>query len=491
MFAYRADNLLTAANLHCCGPALLLTTPSARMSGPNISQLLDKVPPQDLEAERSVLGSILFASDAFDEVIQLIQADCFYADAHRRIFRTILNMYEQGIRAIDVITLAHELSKKGDLEAVGGPAYLNEIMGSVPHAAHAEYYARIVRDRWLQRSLIEACTVSLREAFHGTDEIEEILARAERRVFQIVEEQTGIDSYAIEDILKETMNQIFERMYQEGNVSGLHSGFHGLDDMTSGFHPTELIVLAARPSMGKTALVCNFALAVAKAGLGQPPGQQACALLFSLEQSKVELAERFLCIQAKLSGHKLRQGELDEFEHHTLQEAANVLRTFPIFIDDTPGRTMSQISAIARRIKRRYGLGIIIIDYLQLIESEDRNIPREQQISSITRRLKFTAKDLNVPVIALAQLNRGVEQREDKRPKLSDLRESGAIEQDADLVMFLHRPDAYNPEDRPGEADLILAKNRPGPIGTVDLVWMKDRLTFGDRSPISVPNDNF
>lgn len=449
------------------------------MSGPNVSQLLDKVPPQDLEAERSVLGSILFASDAFDEVVQHIHTDSFYADAHRRIFKAVHNMYEEGVRAIDVITLAHELSKRGDLEAVGGPAYLNEIMGSVPHAAHAEYYARIVRDRWLQRELIAACTESLREAYHGTDEIEEILSRSEQRVFKIVEEQSGIDSFGIDGIVKDAIFAIFERMNEESNVSGLPSGFHGLDDMTSGFHPTELVILAARPSMGKTALVCNFAMAAAKAQHG--------VMIFSLEQGKVELAERLLCIEAKLSGHKLRQGELSEHDVYTLEQGANVLRELPLFIDDTPGRTTTQISAICRRIKRRYGLGIVIIDYLQLIESEDRNIPREQQISTITRRLKFMAKDLSVPVIALAQVNRGVEQRDDKRPRLSDLRESGAIEQDADLVMFLHRPDAYNPEDRPGEADLILAKNRHGPTGNVELVWMKERLTFGDRSPVSVP----
>lgn len=453
------------------------------MAGPNVSQLLDKVPPQDLEAERSVLGSILLASDAFDEVVQLIQSNCFYADAHRRIFRAIHDMYEGGVRAIDVVTLAHQLSKQDELEAIGGPAYLNEIMGTVPHAAHAAYYAKIVRDKWLQRSLIEACTESLREAYHGSDDVENILAQAERRVFGIVEEQTGMDRIAISDILEETFQRIFERMDQEGTVSGLHTGFHGLDDMTGGFQPTELIVLAARPSMGKTALVCNFAMAVGRAQQG--------VLLFSLEQSKLELAERLLCIQAKLSGHKLRTGTLDEFEQHTLMEASNVLRELPVFVDDTPGRTMTQISAIARRVKRRYGLGIIIIDYLQLIESEDSNISREQQISSITRRLKFMAKDLDVPVIALAQLNRGVEQREDKRPRLSDLRESGAIEQDADIVMFLHRPDAYDPEDRPGEADLIIAKNRHGPIGTVDLVWLRESLTFGDRSRVSVPDGEF
>jgi len=437
-----------------------------------------KVPPQDLEAEKSVLGSILFSSEAFDEAIRHLQAHCFYGDGHRRIFKCIHAMYERGMRAVDVVTLAHELNRTNDLEEIGGAAYLNEIMATVPHAAHAEYYARIVRDKWMQRSLIEACTESLREAYHGSEDVADILAKSERRIFSIVELQENFSSIAIDDILDVTFQRIFERMDKEDTVSGLHTGFYGLDDYTSGFQPTELIILAARPSMGKTALVCNFTLAVAKAGKG--------TLLFSLEQSKEELAERLLCIHAKISGHKLRKGELDEFDQNTLMEAANEMRTFPIFIDDVAGRTMSQIAAIARRIKRRSTLDIVIIDYLQLIESEDRNLPREQQISSITRRLKFLAKDLSIPVIALAQLNRGVEQREDKRPRLSDLRESGAIEQDADIVMFLHRPEAYDPEDRPGEADLLVAKNRHGPIGTVELVWLRDMLRFGDKSPINI-----
>jgi replicative DNA helicase len=456
----------------------VMSSRETRMASQNGSEWLGKVPPQDLEAEKSVLGSILFSSQAFDEVIQLLQAACFYGDAHRRIFQCIHQMYERGVRAIDIVTLAHELKKQGDLEEIGGAAYLNEVMTAVPHAAHAEYYARIVREKWMQRSLIEACTESLREAYHGTDEVDEILARAEKRVFSIVEQQENSTKISIDEILDDTFQRIFERMDQEGSVSGLHTGFHGLDEYTSGFQPTELIILAARPSMGKTALVCNFAMAVAKAGKG--------ALLFSLEQSKIELAERLLCIHAKISGHKLRKGELDEYDQSTLMEAANEMRTFPLFIDDQPGRTMSQIAAIARRLKRRAQLDIVIIDYLQLIESEDRNLPREQQISSITRRLKFMSKELNIPVIALAQLNRGVEQREDKRPKLSDLRESGAIEQDADIVMFLHRPEAYDPEDRPGEADLIVAKNRHGPIGTVELVWLREMLRFGDKSPITI-----
>lgn len=439
--------------------------------------LFDRVPPQDLEAERSVLGSCLLQSEVIDDVLTLVRENCFYSDAHQKIFHSMLSMYENGIRGIDAVTLSHDLQKRGELEVVGGPSYIVQILETVPHAAHAEYYARIVRDKWLQRSLIETCTDILKESHDSPDDTEDILARAEQRVFSIVEQQESIDKMAIRDILDDTFARIFERMDQEGTISGLHTGFHGLDDVTSGFQSSELIVLAARPSMGKTALVCNFGLAIAAT-------QNVGVLLFSLEQSRLELAERFLCIHARLDGHKLRQGELDEVEQHSLHEASNEMREFPLFIDDTAGRTISQVAAVSRRMKRRHNIGIVIIDYLQLIESDDKNLPREQQISTITRRLKFLAKDLSIPVIALAQLNRGVEQREDKRPRLADLRESGAIEQDADIVMFLHRPDAYDPEDRPGEADLIVAKNRSGPIGTVPLTWLKQMLKFGDRAEV-------
>jgi replicative DNA helicase len=443
------------------------------------NELFDKIPPQDLEAERAVLGSILLQNDAIDEVLGQIQGPQFYADANRKIFEAVHAMYENGIRGIDSLTLRDEMERRGELQEVGGVPYLVKLLETVPHAAHAEYYAKIVRNKYLQRSLINACTDSLREAFYGNEEIEDILGRAEQRVFGIVEQQSHIDKTAIADILEETFARIFERMDKEGTLSGIPSGFNSLDDMLSGFQPAELIILAARPSMGKTALVCNFALAIAKAGHG--------VLLFSLEQSKLELAERLLCIHAKLNGHKLRQGTLDEVEQHALMEGAGELKTFPIFIDDTAGQTMTRISAISRRLKRRSDIGIVIIDYLQLIEAEDKNLPREQQISSITRRLKFLSKELHIPVVALGQLNRGVEQREDKRPRLADLRESGAIEQDADIVMFLHRPDAYEPDDRPGEADLIVAKNRHGPIGTAELVWLKQALKFADKSPISEP----
>ena len=447
------------------------------------SDVTGRLPPQDLEAERSVLGSVLLSNDAIDEVLQHIRAEHFYADPHRRMFAAIQDMFDGGIRGIDPVTLGHELERRGELADIGGAAYIVQVLEAVPHAAHAEYYARIVHEKWLQRTLIDACTDTLREAYHGQDDVDELVARAERRIFDISERQHNVDRFALKDILKDTFERIFSRMDQEGSLSGLHTGFSGLDEMTSGFQPSELLVLAARPSMGKTALVCNFALAVAGSGTG--------VLIFSLEQSSLELAERFLAIQAKVNGHKLRQGELDEVEQYSLEQASLQLRELPLFIDDTAGRNVSQVAAVSRRLKRRTGnLGLVVIDYLQLIESEEssnRSITREQQISTITRRLKFLAKDLAAPVMALAQLNRGVEQREDKRPRLADLRESGAIEQDADIVMFLHRPEAYDPEDRPGEADLIVAKNRNGPIGTVNLTWLKEQLRFGDRSPLEVP----
>jgi replicative DNA helicase len=436
-----------------------------------------RLPPQNLDAERGVLGSILLMNEAIDEVGESLRADHFYNDAHQKIYAAIQKLYEAGVRGIDAITLAEELIRRGELEAVGGAPYLAEILESVPHAAHVRYYATIVREKWMQRSLIYACTDILAECYAATDEVEGLLQAAERRIFSIVEEQGGTASIAIGDILIDAFNRIDERLQKSGDVTGITSGFRDLDEQTTGFQPTELIILAARPSMGKTALVCNIAEAVArKSG--------KAVLLFSLEQSNLELAERFLAITARINGHDLRSGNLSEEQHTLLLKASDDLARLPLYIDDKPGRTMTQVAALARRLHRRSPLGVIIIDYLQLIEPEDKNAPREQQIAGISRRLKFLAKELRVPVIALAQLNRGVELREDKRPRLADLRESGAIEQDADMVMFLHRPDAYDPEDRPGEAEIIVAKHRSGPTGIVSLTWRKEYMRFENYSPM-------
>ncbi|MCA9009570.1 MAG: replicative DNA helicase [Planctomycetaceae bacterium] len=437
-----------------------------------------RLPPQNLDAERGVLGSILLMNEAIDEVGESLKAEHFYSDAHQKIYAAIQQLYEKGVRGIDAITLAEELVRRGQFEDVGGAGYLAQILEAVPHAAHVRYYATIVREKWMQRTLIYACTEILSESYDASDDVEGLLQSAERRIFSILESQGDTGSFAISDILLEAFARIEERQHTAGDVTGITSGFTDLDHQTTGFQPTELVILAARPSMGKTALVCNIAEAVARKS-----GKSV--LLFSLEQSNLELAERFLSITARIDGHALRSGTLSDAQHDAMVRASDDLSRLPLFIDDKPGRTMTQVAAIARRLHRKSPIGVIIIDYLQLIEPDDKGSPREQQIAQISRRLKFLAKELKVPVIALAQLNRGVELREDKRPRLADLRESGAIEQDADMVMFLHRPDAYDPEDRPGEAEIIVAKHRSGPTGLVRLTWRKEFMRFENYSPMA------
>ncbi len=439
-----------------------------------------KLPPQNLEAEKSVLGSLLLQNNALDEVADFLHADHFYSDANRTIYQAMIRMFETGTRGLDAVTLAEELDRRQQLEQIGGPAYVMELMETVPHAAHVKYYAGIVRDKWILRRLTEVCTDVLRDCYSGSDDSNETLQQAERGIFEILEQQDSSQKISMEEILFDAFKRIDERAAKGGQISGLSTGFLDLDHQTNGFQPSELVILAARPSMGKTALVCNIAQAAAQES-------RTGVLLFSLEQSKLELAERFLSIQGRIDGHRMRKGTLDDAERHALMEASSVLSKLPIYMDDRPGRTVAQIGAIARRMKRRHNIGLIIIDYLQLIESDDRNISREQQISQITRRLKGIAKETEVPLIALSQLNRGVELREDKRPRLADLRESGAIEQDADIVMFLHRPDAYDQEDRPGLAEVVVAKHRSGPTGIVNLTWKKEHMRFLDYSASSVP----
>jgi replicative DNA helicase len=434
------------------------------------------LPPQNLVAERSVLGSVLLENHAIDEVGDILKADHFYSDVHSIIYAAILKLNEATTK-VDAVTLAEELDKRNQLEDIGGVPYILEILEAVPHAAHAKYYAEIVRDKWIQRTLTNVCTEVLRDCYEGADDTSDVLQKAERGIFDILENQEINQKLSMDDIMMETLDRINSRLGKDGSISGLSTGFTELDRQTNGFQPAELVILAARPSMGKTALVCNIAEWCAGAG-------ETATLIFSLEQSKLELAERFLCIRAKLDGHRLRKGQLEPDERHALLEASSELSRLPLFIDDQPGRTVGQISAICRRLKRRNQLGLVIIDYLQLIEPEDKRANREQQIAQITRRLKGIAKENKLPLIALSQLNRGVELREDKRPRLADLRESGAIEQDADIVMFLHRPDAYNPEDRPGLAEIIVAKHRSGPTGIVNLQWRKESMRFDDHDPM-------
>lgn len=440
-----------------------------------------RVPPQNLDAERGVLGSILIMNEAIDEIAETLKAEHFYNDAHQRMYAAIHDLYERGVRGIDAVTLAEELVARDQLEDVGGIPYISQILESVPHAAHVRYYANIVRDKYIQRSLIYACTDILQEAYEATDDTGNLLNTAEQKVFRILEQQETTAKIEMKDILMDAFTRIDERLSSDRDITGITTGFTDLDHTTTGFQPSELIILAARPSMGKTALVCNIAEGVAR-------HENKGVLVFSLEQSRLELAERFLCISAKINGHDLRAGKLTREQRDRMMTASSELSALPMFIDDQPGKTVPQMSALARRLHRRQPLGLIIIDYLQLIEPEDKGISREQQIAQITRRLKFLCKELDVPMIALAQLNRGVELREDKRPRLADLRESGAIEQDADLVMFLHRPDAYDPQDRPGEAEVIVAKHRSGPTGIVRLTWRKEFMRFENYAGVADPH---
>ena len=459
------------------GTCFFLSVVSVNSQSEEHSQMVTpaelKIPPQNLDAERGVLGSMLLLNECIDDVVEILQPDYFYNDAHKRIYSAIMGLHDQGVRGIDLVTLPEELIRRDELESVGGLGYVAGILEETPHAAHAEYYSKIVREKWIQRSLIYACTEILQKSYQPSSETEDLLALAEKNIFQLLEQQEEGSKVQIGDILMLAWERIEARMELGDEISGLKTGYTDFDEQTNGLQPSELVILAARPSMGKTAFVCNIAEAVAKnSGKG--------VLFFSLEQSKLELAERFLCIAARVNGHALRGGNLTDEEHEKLLRASSELSEVPLFIDDQPGRTISQIAALARRLHRQHKLGMIIIDYLQLIDPDDKNLPREQQIAQITRRLKFLAKEIYVPVIALAQLNRGVELREDKRPRLADLRESGAIEQDADLVMFLHRPDAYDPEDRPGEAEVIVAKHRSGPTGMVRLTWRKEFMRFED-----------
>lgn len=441
---------------------------------------IERLPPQNLDAEKGVLGSILLANEYLDEVMEVINEDHFYSDAHGHIFKAIRELRDRGVTGIDAVTLAEELDRRKQLEEIGGVECLMDILRSVPHAAHALFYADIVRNKYVQRSLIYACTEIIREGYESGDETDEILQNAEKRIFHILEERTTDNKIDMENILFDAWTRINERANSDAVISGLETGFADFDRLTTGFQPAELVILAARPSMGKTALICNWALGVAQYA-------QRGVLLFSLEQSRLELAERFLCIHSKFDGHKLRAGDLEEADRYHLMEESNALSQLPIYIDDRPGRNIAQVSAICRRMARQNDVGLVIIDYLQLIEPDDRRAPREQQISLITRRLKGLAKELDLPVIALSQLNRGVELREDKRPRLADLRESGAIEQDADMVTFLHRPDAYDPADNPGMAEVIIAKHRSGPTGIVPLTWRKEFMRFESHSGMAEP----
>ena len=422
-----------------------------------------------------MLGSILLKPDVCDDVALLIRADDFSDEAHQLLYRHLLELHDAGKR-VDATIVLERLRTKGDLERIGGAAALAEVVEAVPHAAHASHYAHIVRDKAVLRALIDAGTDILRDAYEAVDEPRELLGRAEERIFSILEKRSSAEAKPIQQVLMDVMVRMDARMKHELAIGGVETGFSDLDRLCGGLHNSELIILAARPSMGKTALAMNIAEHVA-IGLGQT------VLFVSLEMACLELADRLLCSAAQVNGNRLRNGTISQEDRRRLVQKSAEIGSAPLFIDDTPGRSLTEIAAVARRLKRKNGLALVVIDYLQLIEPDNPRDPRQEQVARIARRLKTMCRELDLPVLCLAQLNRQAEVSRDNRPRLNHLRESGAIEQDADVVMFVHREEYYqtNDEDRErvkGQAEIIVAKQRNGPIGDVKLLWQQDYTRF-------------
>lgn len=433
----------------------------------------ERLPPQSPEAERSVLGSILRDNQIIGDVLQIVRAEQFYSDAHQKVFLATIALFEKA-HPIDLITLAEELKQRGQIDDIGGYGFLGELWDAAPTAANAEYYARIVRDRALIRNLIHAGTEILRDAYDQTQAADELLNGAERKILAIAELGLTGQTFTLEEAINEAYERIDTRYTgDQMSISGLSTGYRDLDEITAGLQNSELIIVAARPSVGKTAYALNLARNVAV-------DAHLPVFFVSLEQSRIELAERLLCCQAKVDSHKLRKGNLSAEDMDRLIEAGGVLRNTRLFIDDSPAQGMLRIAANARRLRLRQGVRLVVIDYLQLIEPENRRDPRQEQVAQISRRLKFLAKELNVPVVALAQVNRQSEDRQDHRPRLADLRESGSIEQDADTVMLLHRPDRYEPGQHEGTIEVIIGKQRNGPTGEVTLAYLKQYMRFED-----------
>jgi replicative DNA helicase len=441
----------------------------------------ERRPPYDLDAEIGVLGSIFLKPDTCDELALLLRPGDFYDEAHRKLFEHMLEMHEQG-KKIDITLLVDRLKGAGDYELIGGAPYLAKVVHAVPNAAHANYYAEIVREKATFRAMIDAATDILRDAYDQTQEAKHLLGQAEQRVFSILDSRNTSNVASIREVLNEALDRIDARLKGEHTSGGVETFFTDFDAMTGGLHNSELIILAARPSMGKTALAMNIAENVALRG-GQP------VLFVSLEMSAIELADRMLCSVARVNGHRLRNGTISAEDRKRLVKTAAELSQAPLFVDDSPSRTVTEIAAAARRIRRRHEdrLGLIVIDYLQLIEPDNPRDPRQEQVSRMTRRLKGLAREMKVPILCLSQLNRQAEDSKDHRPRLSHLRESGAIEQDADVVMFVHREEYYHrgddAEQHAGQAEIILAKQRNGPVGDVELIWLKDFTRFEDKAP--------
>ena len=436
---------------------------------------VSKVPPNDVEAEQAVLGSMLTDKDAVSAAIEVLKKDDFYREDNKAIYEAMINLYNKP-EPIDIITVKDELQSMGKFELVGGLEYLADLPEKVPTTANVEKYIKIVEEKSMLRGLIKTSNDLINLGYDETQDVNSVMDQAERKVFDLMQNRNQTGYSAIKDVLVDSFAQLELLYNQKEGITGVPSGFAELDLRTAGFHNSELIILAARPAMGKTAFALNIATNVATRS-------NIPVLLFSLEMSKEQLVNRILCSEAMVDSNKLKTGKIEENDWVKIVEALGPLSESEMYIDDTAGISITEIRAKARKLKLEKNIGLIVIDYLQLIQGSGnrRNGSREQEISEISRSLKILAKELNIPVIALSQLSRAAEQRNDHRPMLSDLRESGSIEQDADIVMFLYRDDYYNDEsENKNIAEVILAKNRTGSIGTAELLWMSNYTKFAN-----------
>ncbi len=435
---------------------------------------VDRIPPNNLEAEMAVIGSILVDREMMSAVTELLSPPDFYAHVHETIFLALVQLYERG-EPLDKITLAEELRRRSLLEKVGGLPYLTSLMDTVPTAASAEYYAQIVREKSSLRGLIHAGSEITKIGFENEEDVEGALDRSEQIVYEVGRKQNRSDFSPVHKLLKGAFESIDRAYHSRGDRTGLTSGFKDIDDYTAGFQAGNFVILAARPAMGKTSMALTMAAAVAK-------DEQKPVAFFSLEMTNEELVTRLLCAEARINSQNLKRGNIRDPEWEKISSGMSALSQLPIYIDDSGTVTVTEIRSRCRRLQSGDGLSAVFIDYLQLVRPSTSSRPqnRNDELSEICRTLKATAKDLKIPIFALAQLNRGVESRNDKRPMLSDLRDSGAIEQEADMVTFLYRDDYYNPESapEPGMTEFIIAKSRSGPTGTVKLRFLKEHTLF-------------
>lgn len=429
--------------------------------------MFDRVPPQNLEAEQAVIGAILLQAEALITAMERVRSEDFYSGPHRQIYEAMVEIAENN-QPVDLVTLTAHLQDQHLLEEIGGVSYLAKLANAVPTAANVDYYAQIVEEKSMLRRLIRTATNIVSDGYANSEDVGVLLGDAEKKILEISNRRSGSGFISIRDVLMEVFEKVEQLYADKGGTTGIPSGFTDLDRMTAGFQRSDLIIVAARPSVGKTAFALNIA---------QNVGVRAreTVAIFSLEMSAAQLVQRMICAEANVDAQRMRTGHLEGDDWEKLTMAIGSLSEAQIFIDDTPGITVAEIRAKCRRLKKEKGLGMILIDYLQLISGRGKaGENRQQEVSEISRTLKQIARELEVPVIALSQLSRGVEQRQDKRPMMSDLRESGSIEQDADIVSFLYRDDYYDKESEKKDIiEIIIAKQRNGPVGTVELVFLK------------------